>query len=877
MAQIIPENQKNHQRRESLTPLMQQYQDIRARYPGMILFFRLGDFYEMFGEDAQKASRILEVVLTQRQGIPMCGVPHHAINAYLKKLIKAGEKVAICEQLEDPAAARGIVKRDVVRVITPGTILEENLLEAKQNNYLLALFPADRLDRFGLAFVDISTGEFGATELAADKLEHELFRLAPGEIVVPSSCEDRRFIASFEQRAGVTASTLEDWLFSFQEAETRICGAFGVQSLKPFGLEGHPLAAAACGGILAYLEKTQIGQMPALGNIRCYSLDDYLILDDIAIRNLELMEGLSSHSKENSLLEAIDLTLTPMGARLLRQWLLRPLLSVEKITERQQAVGHFVDEGLVRRGIRDLLKAVADLERILSRVASGAAGPRELAALKASLALIPQLRQLMSGSDGSIVTPPAGIAALAARLLPPGEVVQTINAAIQDEPPATLKEGGVIRPGFNAELDELRTISRDAKTLISQMEAKERQRTGISTLKIAYTSVFGYFLEITKANLHNVPPEYIRKQTLANGERFITAELKAFEEKILSADEKILRLELELFRQTLAKILEQAKPVQELSAAIAELDVFCSFAEVAVNGNYRRPQVDDSFVLSLKDGRHPVIERKIKSGTFVANDTFLDGEGDQLVLLTGPNMAGKSTYLRQVALIVVLAQMGSFVPCAEARIGIIDRIFTRIGAGDNLAAGESTFMVEMHETSNILNQFTSRSLIILDEVGRGTSTYDGISIAWAAVEFLARKKDGAVGPKVLFATHYFELTDLEGKLPGVKNSNVAVKEWQGDVVFLHKIVPGAADRSYGIHVAQLAGLPKDLVQRAHEILFALERKAPSTPAQTPADQLDFFASPQPEILIELDSLNVNAMTPLEALGLLAKWKEKYRP
>lgn len=854
-----------------LTPLMQQYQEIKARYPGTILFFRLGDFYEMFGDDAVKAAPLLEVVLTRRQSLPMCGVPYHAVNSYIRKLIKAGEKVAVCEQLEEPpSAGRGIVKRDVVRVITPGTLLEDTLLESKKNNYLAALYPS--AGRAGLAFIDVSTGEFGAAELDAQSVKHEIARLVPGEIIVPQSAEGGAFLGSLGLPPSLTVSTVEDWHCATAEALTKVLSAFKVQSLKPLGLEGRENALCACGAILAYLEKTRLSSLPPLSRIRYYSLDDYLLLDNTAVRNLELIESLAEKDRDTSLLGVLDSTLTPMGGRMLRAWLLSPLISVPAIQKRQQAVEFMVNEGLARRAIREKLKGISDIERILSRLASGTASPREVVSLRCSLEALPELQQSLKPAE----TLAAGetVDDLSRRLTGPREVIDAVAQAVADEPPATLKDGGVIREGFNAELDELRRISRDSKQLISQMEARERERTGINTMKIGYTSVFGYFLEVSKSNLHLVPQDYIRKQTVASGERFITPELKTFEEKVLSADEKILRLEDALFRKLRQDVMQYSDVLLSVASAVAECDVYASFAETAALYRYVRPKIDDSGEIDIKDGRHPVIERALKSGQFVANDLYLNSAADQIILLTGPNMAGKSTYLRQAALIVIMAQMGAFVPAREARIGIVDRIFTRIGAGDNLSGGESTFMVEMHETANILNQHTPRSLIILDEIGRGTSTYDGISIARAALEYLSniKQKLGA-GPRVLFATHYFELTDLAGKTGNIRNCNVAVKEWRGEVVFLHKIVDGAADRSYGIHVARLAGLPPEVITRAYEILKDLEQR-PAGEAPAGDRQLDMFSLPSPQILVELERLDPNVLTPLEALQLLAQWKKK---
>jgi DNA mismatch repair protein MutS len=877
--------QKLHQGKDNaLTPLMRQYQEIKAGHPGMILFFRLGDFYEMFGDDAVKAAGILEVVLTRRQGIPMCGVPYHAVNAYIRKLIKAGEKLAICEQLEEPAAGRGIVKRGVVRVITPGTIMEENLLDAKQNNYLMAVYPDASAAMFGIAYVDISTGEFAATQISKDRLKDEISRLMPGEVIIPATHAHPAFIAGLSSGEPLRSSSLEDWLFSGPEAIRRLKEYFCLQSLKPLGLEKRDLASSACGGILAYIEKTQVGQMPPLSPVRFYSLDDYLLLDDTAVRNLEILEGTNSHNEENSLLGAVDRTLTPMGGRLIRHWLLRPLLSAEAIRERQKSVEFFVEEGMARRNVRELLKGIADIERIVSRLSSGAAGPRELVSLKNSLVLLPRLQAELAGTE-KLVALPEPVQNLRQQLTPPQDVIDVIARAIVDEPPAMLKDGGIVRDGYNKDLDELKSIRRDVKNHLSNLENQERRTTGIGSLKIGYTSVFGYYLEVTKANLGAVPQHYIRKQTLAGAERFITPELKAFEEKILSAEEKLMRLEEDIFQEVRGNVLLFSRQLQTIAAVLSELDIYASFAEVAVLNRFCRPDIDDGFVLDIQDGRHPVIETKLKSGSFVANDTFLDGEENQLVILTGPNMAGKSTYLRQAALIVVLAQAGSFVPASSAHIGIVDRIFTRIGAGDNLAGGESTFMVEMHETANILRQHTVRSLIILDEVGRGTSTYDGISIAHAVVEFLSlARNDAKKGPKTLFATHYFELTDLEKELPGVKNCNVAVKEWQDNVVFLHKIVPGAADRSYGIHVAKLAGLPPGVITRANSILAELEGRAHGSIAAKTSGQLDFFSLPAAQnsdpssfssnILLELQGIDPDALTPFEALRLLVGWKER---
>lgn len=873
MAQANSEPQTADRHRDTLTPLMRQYHEIKSQYPGMILMFRLGDFYEMFGDDAQKASRILELVLTRRQAVPMCGVPHHAAMTYIKRLVAAGEKVAVCEQLEEPGPGKKIVRRGVTRVITPGTILDDSLLETKKNNWLACVCPSRELTFFGLAYADISTGECCAAEVTPAQLAQELARIAPGELLVPALVEHNQSLKKYTGAADLTA--VDDWHFSPEEARTRVTGFFHLQSLAPLGLEDRALACAAVAGILSYVQKTQCGQAPALMPVRFYSLDHFLLLDQSAVKNLELVEGLSTRTRENSLLDVMDQTVTPMGSRRLKQWLTQPLLSSALITARQDCVGFFIDESAARREVRGLLSSASDIERIISRVAARTASPRDLAALKMTLALVNPLKQVISNAPGFAGAPPS-IARLTDGLAPADDTSTRIAGALADDPPASLKDGGVIKTGYNADLDGLRAISTDTRQCIAAMESAERTRTGIANLKIGYTSVFGYYIEISKSNLPLVPATYIRKQTVAGGERFVTPELKSFEEKVLSADERIVRLELELFRELTTAVAADAERILALGAIISALDVYGGLAEIAVHYNYVRPRIDESHTLAIREGRHPVIERALKTGTFVPNDIFLNGDSDQIILLTGPNMAGKSTYLRQAALLVIMAQMGSFVPAQEADIGIVDRIFTRIGAGDNLSLGESTFMVEMHETARILNQLTPRSLIILDEVGRGTSTYDGISIAWACVEFLAGRRTHGKGPNVLFATHYFELTDLEGKYPGVKNCNVAVKEWNNGVVFLHKIVPGGADRSYGIHVAKLAGLPTSVIASAAAIMRELEQKSLARAAQSPAPDLPLFPSFSDEFLIELGAIDINSLTPLQALERLAQLQNKYR-
>lgn len=824
--------------KESLTPLMKQYHLIKKDYQEEILFFRLGDFYEMFGEDAIKASPILEVVLTKRQNIPMCGVPCHSANTYISKLLKRGLKVAICEQMEEPTPGKRIIRREVVRLITPGTLLEENLLDTKKNNFLLCLF-CENNTHFGLAYTDISTGDFYATEYTDDerltKTAVEFNRINPAEVVLPERLKQSSNIIKIFPK-NIPVNFVDDWNFSSEIAKEKLAQAFKVDILRTFHLDDKGYMISACSGLLSYLEKTQkITGKILLKPLLYYSLDEFMFLDDTAIRNLELVEGIFTHTKENSLLEVLDYTVTSMGARLLRQWLIKPLTNVNNIQNRLSMVRLFVNEGLLRRSLRDMFKSISDLERIISRLSSGIATPRDLIMLKESLKVIPKIK-------AAYVNELVEIDLLKSKLsnLPDvSNIVELISQAITDEPPIDIRKGNVIKQGYNPQLDELRNISHQSKHTLSQIEQRERQRTGINSLKVGYTSVFGYYIEVTKANLHLVPPHYIRRQTLANAERFTTPELKEYEDKILAAEEKITHLEEELLLELRKTILNYTEQLHIIANTIAELDVYLSFAECAIKNNYCEPVIDTQYTIEIEAGRHPVVEKKLSGKAFVPNDTYLDGLENQIIILTGPNMAGKSTYLRQVALITILSQIGSFVPAKKAHIGIVDRIFTRIGATDSLSTGESTFMIEMRETADILYNSTSRSLVILDEVGRGTSTYDGISIAWATVEYLVRKDKvtpSSPGPKVLFATHFFELTELADIFPGIKNFNVSIHEWKDKIIFLYKIVPGSSDRSYGIHVAKLAGLPDKVITRATELLSELEKKGYTTKPF----QLDLF-------------------------------------
>ncbi len=892
------------------TPLMRQYNSIKKNYPDSILFFRLGDFYEMFGDDAHCASRILEITLTKRQKVPMCGIPYHAANSYIARLIKDGQKVAICEQVEDARAAKGIVKREVIRLITPGTILEENLLEAKNNNFLLSFFPDlndNQLnDSIGLAAVDVSTGEFLITELAGEnllkRLSDEISRFKPSECLIPQSFKENKSMSNFLQNCHLYCNFYDDWNFDFNNAYQKLIEHFKVNSLKGFGCEGLKSGISAAGAIIGYLKETQKTALNHIGKVRYYTDSDYMMLDESTQNNLELVENLQDKSQRRTLLEVFDLTVTSSGARLLRRNILLPLLSRDRIEARLNAVEKFYDNNMLRKEIRDNLAKTSDLERLISRINLGTAKARDLVGLKNSLKLIPKIKELLvSVIEGKISEITDENSKLKKNILIENvinnlynlkDIYNLIEESIVDEPPVLLNEGGIIKKGYNTELDNLREITSDGKTWIARLERQEKERTGINSLKVGYTTVFGYYIEVTKANLSSVPAHYIRKQTLVNAERFVTPELKDKESLILGAEEKVVVLEQEIFKQVCQEITRQTLEIQTVAHSLANLDFITTLAQVAVDNNYVQPKILDEGCIIIKEGRHPVVEKMLLGAGFISNDTFVDTKDNQILIITGPNMAGKSTYIRQVALIVLLAHIGSFVPAKEAEIGLVDRIFSRIGAMDNLARGESTFMVEMNETANILNNATEKSLIVLDEVGRGTSTFDGISIAWSVVEYLNNKgqesrvksqgsnnKQG--GPRTLFATHYFELTELSQTLSGVKNYNVAVREWNDEVVFLRKIVAGSADKSYGIYVANLAGLPPEVIERAKDILDTLEKNSyrddgiPKL-AQTEEKpkQLGLFAEDYHPIMKEIKEININELTPIEALTKLEEWKEK---
>ena len=807
---------------EDLTPMMKQYHEIKRRFPGKMVFFRLGDFYEMFYEDAVVASRELEITLTARNKdkagapVPMCGVPYHSVDGYIARLLRKGYRIAICEQVEDPKTARKLVHREVTRILTPGTVVEEVLLEPKDHNYLGSLILTG--EGSGLAFIDLSTGDFVTTELtgadAWDRSLDELSRFRPRELLLPEDGSNPLKEKLARDWPGEwVASPLDGWAFNADYAFRLLLEHFSVATLAGFGCEDHPLAISAAGALIHYIRETQLSQLGKIAALRFFEPRDYLKLDNSTVKNLELIETMEGDRK-GSLLSVLDVTRTGMGGRLLKSWLLTPLLNAGELDKRLDAVevltkdvvGH---DRLVRR-----LGEIHDVERLVSRVTLGTASPRDVLALRDSLCAVPAIRSSLESCGA------ATLQQIRSKLDDLPDVVQLIQNAIAEDPPASSLDPGIIRSGFSAELDELRAIRRSGKTYIASLEARERERTGIQSLKVKFNQVFGYFIEVTRPNLPQVPTGYVRKQTLVNCERFVTEELQEYEEKVLRAEERIAELEKDLFDQVRKTIAGQAGRIQATARLLGELDVYAALAEVAIKNDYVRPQLAESDEICVQQGRHPVVE--FQSRPFIANDLYMNTTTDQLLILTGPNMGGKSTFLRQTALIVILAQMGSFVPARQARIGLVDRIYTRVGASDNLARGQSTFMVEMIETANILNTATNGSLILLDEVGRGTATFDGLSIAWAVAEYLAQNPQHRA--KTIFATHYHELTKMADVQPGVKNYCMAIREAGNEIVFLRKVVAGTADKSYGIEVARLAGLPREVLRRASQILERLERK-----------------------------------------------------
>jgi DNA mismatch repair protein MutS len=853
-----------------VTPFRQQYLQIKRQYPEAILFFRLGDFYETFDKDAEIAAKELDLVLTSRpvskgSRVPMAGVPHHAAESYIARLIAKGYHVAICEQIGSEPI-KGLVPRDVVRVVTPGTIVEPELLAETRNNYLGAVVAGESARWFGIAYADISTGEFATTRIGGEdargRLLDELMRLAPAELVLPESAEEA---PEWEDvRTAVSAvSYLADWRFEEGHCRTVLQDHFGVGTLAGYGCEGQPEAIRAAGAVLQYLQAMQKRSVAQLTALSTYSVASFMALDAATRRNLELTESIRGGRRRGTLLGVLDITLTPMGGRLLRRWLNQPLLDLEALNRRLDSVGTVYDDGVLRAELATGLRPLADLERLANRVVSGSARPRDLVGIRSALEAVGPLNRMLEGVGGleEVTASP--------------EVLALLGRAISDDPPAVLSKPGVIRPGFSAELDGVEAAARDAKSWIANLERTERERTGIKNLKVGYNKVFGYYLEVTRANTAAVPEDYIRKQTLVNAERYITPELKEYEALVLNADERQLEIESRLFHQVCEQVSAHAPRLLMLAAELAQLDVVRALAQVAVEAGYVRPELTAEDVLVIRGGRHPVVEGSLEGKRFVPNGVGFE-DGARILIITGPNMSGKSVYLRQVALIALMAQIGSFVPAESARIGLVDRIFTRVGAQDEVYAGQSTFMVEMVETANILNNATDRSLVILDEIGRGTSTYDGLSIAWAVVEYIHNHP--GLKCKTLFATHYHELTDLAELLPGVANFNVAVAEEGDRVVFLHQIVAGGADRSYGIHVAQLAGLPPAVTKRAADLLRELELRAPQA-VRRPShlrtgQQMALFPESSP-LLDELDALDVTNMTPLDAINKLYEWRRRF--
>ena len=856
------------------TPARRQYLRIKKEHQDAILLFRMGDFFETFDDDARVVSRELEIALTSRvmgrgQRVPLAGIPYHALDPYLARLIKKGYKVAICEQTSDPATSKGLVDREVVRVVTPGTVIEDSLLDRKANNFLAAVVVGD--DQAGLAYVDITTSEFATTQVPLAELGVELGRLTPAEVVVPEGQDS----LPPDHRGPVTR--LDPEAFDREWSTEGLLAHFGVASLEPFGCERLPLATRAAGAIVEYLRRNQKGALDQITSLHTYSTGSFMTLDPQTRRNLELFEGGRWGDAGVSLLSVLDRTRTPMGGRLLRSWLGQPLLDIDELVRRQDAVAWFHRSGLRTGRVIDVLKSVSDIERLLNRVRGNTATPRDLVGLSQSLGATPRLLELLHGDDDS-----PSVRWLAEGIADNTEVVALLDGAIADDPPPSVGDGRVIREGSSPELDALRDSARSAQSYMAGLERRERDRTGVKNLKVGYNKVFGYYIEVSKSNLGRVPDDYVRRQTLVGGERFITPEMKEYESLILNAQDKIADLEGSLFRQVCGQVGESVVPIMQTAHAVAQVDALCSLGEVAQRNGYVRPKLDATDLIEVRQGRHPVIERTLPSGEFVPNDIRLSCDEEQLIILTGPNMAGKSTYIRQVAVITLMAQIGSFVPAEAATVGIVDRIFTRVGLQDDLAVGQSTFMVEMIETASILNHATSRSLVILDEIGRGTSTYDGLAIARAVAEYIHNHP--RLGCKTLFATHYHELTQLADMLPRVRNYNVAVSEDRDDIVFLRRIVPGGADRSYGVHVAQLAGLPGGVINRAWEVLRVLEdgvvdieasrgsrRARPSTGA--PARQLSLLGSP-PAALQALLELDVASMTPLEAITKLYELQEQ---
>ena len=859
------------------TPMLRQYMGIKSEYPDTILFFRMGDFYEMFFEDAKLASRVLGITLTSRgthnnEKVPMCGVPHHSAKSYVAKLLENGLKVAICDQTEDPRLSKGIVKREVVRIVTPGSIVSDGDIDSKSNLYLAAISANSRT--YGLAHVDLSTGEFRLTEVEnVPELLDELGRIGPAELLI----SDQNPLLDQKNLSAYRVEKLDKAVFDHAKAEKLLKEQLDVTSLAGFGCEHWDQGVIAAGAVVHYLRETQKGRLEHIKELRAYHLGEFMFLDEHTIANLELFKTMRRQSVKGTLFDVLDHTLTPMGSRLLKHWIAYPLLDIRNIQNRQAAVRILREDQVLREEIREQLAGIYDLERLNGRVALGRANARDLIALKESIRKLPEIKNRLFDLPSEL------LAEIVRKLDLLTDVAQWIEQAVCDEPPVSIKEGGIIKEGYHPELDQLIRITRDGKGWIAAMTASEQKRTGINNLKVGYNRVFGYYIEISKSNLHLAPPDYIRKQTLTNGERYITEELKKYEEMVLGAEEKRVALEYELFEQIRNRIALQNQRIKETGKFISQIDVLAGLAEAAELNRYVRPEVHSEGLIFIEDGRHPVIEQTVREEEFVPNDIHLDNQEQQFLIITGPNMAGKSTILRQVALTVLMAQIGSFVPAAKAMIGIVDRIFTRIGASDDLAKGQSTFMVEMNETANILRYATPQSLVILDEIGRGTSTYDGLSIAWAVAEALHDLEDKGI--RTLFATHYHELTELLTSKKRAKNYQIAVKEWNDRIIFLRKLIPGGTSRSYGIQVARIAGIPQPVIERAKEILETLQgadrdemgrpaiARSHRKPAQEQGSQLNLFGSQDQPLMQWINGLDIKSMTPLESLNELNKLQE----
>ena len=868
-----------------LTPMMRQYLEIKSKYPESLLLYRMGDFYELFMEDALTASKVLDIALTSRDRqaenpVPMCGVPYHAAENYIARLVSAGYKIAVCDQVEDPKKAKGLVRREVTRVLTPGLIVDNQNLTSNQPNYLAAVWDPGRGKALGLAFLDISTAEFRVTEPdSEDSLIEELIRISPKEILLPEEFS-REWLKYVQNRIETAFTHLDEVHFDKSRSLERLTSHFRVHSLEGFGINGMDAAIKAAGAVLAYVHENLFGACEHIKTVIPYSRSEFMVLDEATVRNLEIFYSASFQGRKGSLIDVVDHTRTALGGRKLQQWLRYPLLDLKEIEGRQNAIAELVAQSGLRATLLETLEGINDIERLNARNSTGVSSPRDLIALKRSFQAFPQLGQEISTCQSALLS------GIASRWDSLEDLAAHLQAALCDPPPATLSNGGAINPGFHPELDRYITLSRDAKGWMAEYEARQRRETGISSLKVRFNKVFGYYIEISRSNISSAPEHYFRKQTLVNAERFITEELKEFEVQVLEADEKRLELEEQLFIELRQAVSSHSGRIQKMAEIIAELDCLGSLAELAAKYDYCKPEVDLSDSIHIEDGRHPVIERFLPEGSFVPNDMDLNQESQQVLVITGPNMAGKSTILRQAALIVLLAQIGSFVPASKARIGVVDRIFTRVGASDDLARGRSTFMVEMQETSNILHQATPRSLIILDEIGRGTSTFDGMSIAWAVAEFL--HDFAGKGVKTLFATHYHELTELARNRPRVKNFNVAIREWRQEILFFHKLIPGSSSRSYGIQVARLAGLPGEITERAGQILAQLEGGAPTAGGPSfkarsysvskeevePGVQLALFQKAPDWVQQRILELDPDSMTPLSALQALHSLKEE---